>query len=340
MGCLVQIFLDKRTCWKMTSRTPKTSTALLLTLVMVLLPQASARAEPKPSASPWPDNIVIVKKLLGENRIFDETSAKNADAILTDACPGFFGKPYTGIHSKEFLELGIVVKETTYLSGRQKIVITEKNYPVSTATSRCDLRFSPGVTYDFSAPGMRWTAIRSPHGTFLHEKNAGRDNSLVSQTQDSAFRQRLKRFSGKWRSTKYDDVEVHFGHRCGYPPNPRNSTTPKAMGEYAAAYEKALAVAQQFHQEGTKLCSLIVSPEHVGTGEKLVLHVKEPKRDHDEAAGCYDFKSAGGVLKRKCNPIVVDFQVNAAMPQGIFDRPDWARGLEPESFEKNPALFK
>lgn len=308
--------------------------ALLLPFVLALLPHGWGVAQSKGPSSEWPDNIVSIEKLIGENKISDEGRAEKSDAARAYVC-ALLGKKNTGIGSKEFDESGVILKETKFLSGQQRMVITEKVYLVSNEESRCDLRLASGITYDYASPGVRWTAIKSPKGIVLHEKNAGQGNAVVEQTQEMQFQNRLRKFSGKWRKAKYDDIEVHFGQRCGYPPDPANLAKPKGMGEFGSLYEKALAVAQQFHQDGTRLCSLIDSPEHVGTGEKLVLHVKEPKRNYDENTGCYDFERTGDLLKRKCEPIVVSFQVGAAMPPGVFEKPDWARGAVSKPFDKN-----
>ncbi len=99
------------------------------------------------------------------------------------------------------------------------------------------------------------------------------------------------------------------------------------MGEYGAIYDRAVAAAQGFHAEGPKLCSLIGSPQHVGSGEKLFLHFRDPQRNFNDQTGCYDINDSGDIIKKKCIPIVVDFRINAAMPVGIFEKPQWAQGV-------------
>lgn len=295
----------------------------VLSFVVLMLVHGLGLAQSKESNHVWPDNIIITKRLVGESKI-DKNRAVSWEAATAYVCSQM-GKQYEQGMLTKLYEGDIVIKESIYLSGRKRIVITEYLMDVGNEGSDCVARLRPAVRYDYSAPGAGWTVIQSPKGPYSPERS-GRDNSLVMQIQERQFQNRLKNFQRKWRAKKYDDVEEHFGHRCGYPPNPANLQRPKGMGGYGDLYDQAVAAAQQFHQEGTKLCSLIGSPEHVGTGEKLVLHIKEPKRNYDEKTGCFDFEVADNLLKRKCLPIVVDFRVNAAMPSEIFEKPDWAHG--------------
>lgn len=299
-----------------------------LPLIVVMLLPGLSSAQSKAQNPPWPDNIIITKRLMGVSKL-DEDRMARAEAALPAMC-SLLGKRYEQGAMTKIEEGDFVIGETTYLAGRQRLVITEKLMTVNDEERDCISRYQIGWTYNYSAPGVAWTVYRSPNGAYAPERS-GRDSPQVMQTQERAFQRRRKDFEGKWRTKKYEDVEVHFGQRCGYPVNPANLPRPKGMGEYGAFYDKAVAAAQQFHQEGTKLCSLIDSPEHVGTGEKLVLHVKESKRNYDEKTGCYDFEEQDSFVKRKCAPIVIDFQINAAMPPRIFEKPDWARDAAPKS---------
>jgi hypothetical protein len=299
------------------------------TLVFVLAVQFSgfAFAQSPPQGPQWPDNIIITKRLLGESKV-DENQMSVGEASAVAVCAQL-GKLYEpGTLRKAMGEGDVVTAQTTYLSGRRKLVITESLMLADGKDQTCIGRYRLGWTYDYTDPREAWTVVRSPKGVYS-PKRQQKDSPELIRRVDGAFQSRLRKFQGEWRNRKYSEVESRFGQRCGYPPNPSDLPKPQGMGDYGAFYDKAIAAAQKFHSEGPKLCSLMDSPEHVGTGEKLVLHFKESQRSYDDKTGCYDLNDSGGVIRKKCIPIVVDFKVNAAMPAGIFEKPDWARGAGP-----------
>ena len=286
-------------------------------------------------AHQWPDNIIIAKRLMGDGKV-DEGQMSRGESSAVAVC-ALLGKLYEpGTLRKVMGESDIVTGETTYLSGRRKLVITESLMKADEKGEACISRYRLGWTYQYTGPGEAWTVVNSPKGIYSPKRPASNDPKVVG-VLENAYQNRVRNFGGKWRGRKYSEVETRFGHRCGYPPDPAALERPAGMGEYGALYDKAVAAAQQFHQEGPKLCQLIESPEHVGTGEKLVLHFRDSKRNFDERTGCYDFNESGSYLKRKCIPIVVDFQINAAMPPGIFQKPQWANGAGIAPVGGNPA---
>ena len=297
-----------------------------LTILLSLLCSEFAIAQSATQKAPWPDNIIITKRTLGKGGIHDVNAMDRAEAAAIAVCAQL-GKLYEpGTLEKILAEKVFVVAETTYLAGRRKLVITESLMKGDEKGETCVGKYRVGWTYDYTGPGEAWTVVRSPRGVYSPTR-PDRSSPTLVRTLEGAFQNRLRKFEGQWRREKYSEIEAHFGHRCGYPPNPADLPRPQGIGEYGALYDRAVTAAQNFHQGGPKLCYLIESPQHVGTGEKLVLQYKHPSRDYDEESGCYEFDGSKGSTKKECQPIVVDFQVNAAMPAGIFEKPQWARGV-------------
>ena len=268
----------------------------------------------------WPDNIIITKRLVGNSR-FDPNQLHRGEAAINAVCAQL-GKTYEPGTLRKVMDGGdIVISETTYLSGRKKLVVTESLMKVDSTSEACISRYRIGFTHRYTSPEEAWTVVRSPNGVYSPQQPSRKGDRTI-RTSQAAYESRLRNYMGKWRRKRYEPIETHFGQRCGYPANPSDLPRPAGMGNFGAYYDQAMTAAQEFHKDGPKLCYLINSPEHVGTGEKLVLHFKDPNNNFNEETGCYDFSESGGPLKRKCNLKVVGFQINAAMPANTFDKPE------------------
>lgn len=305
-------------------------------LVLVLQSPGCVFAQAVSQGVQWPDNIIVTKRLLGEGRV-DENQMSLAESGAVAVCAQL-GKLYEpGTLRKMVGEGAVVTGETVYLSGRKRMVITESLMIADEKEQTCIGRYRLGWTYDYNDGRTAWTVVRSPRGVYSPSRPQ-KDSPGVVQMLDRAYQNRLRKFQGEWQSQKYSEVETRFGHRCGYPPNPSELPRPGGMGEYQALYDRVVAAAQGFHSAGPKLCSLIASPQHVGTGEKLIIHFKDPQRKFDDTTGCYSLSESGGFVRKRCIPIVVDFKVDSAMPVGIFEKPDWAIGARPMPEGVNPPV--
>ena len=291
-----------------------------LTFSLLFQSPATTMAQTNSLADSWPDNIIVTKRLMGSSR-FDPNQLAQGEAATNAVC-SMLGKLYEPGTLRKIMDGGdIVISETTYLSGRKKLVVTESLMKASETNATCISSYRLGSTYRYTSPEEAWTVIRSPKGTYSPSQPSRKGSALI-QTSQGAYESRLRNYLGKWRRKRYESVETHFDQRCGYPMSPSNLPKPTGMGDFGAYYDKAMAAAQEFHQNGPKLCYLINSPEHVGTGEKLVLHFKDPTKDFNEETGCYDFRETAGPLKKKCRLKLVGFQINAAMPANIFEKPE------------------
>lgn len=191
----------------------------------------------------------------------------------------------------------------TYISGRNKTVI-KKEFKVRGVDDPCNSLGSRVESVSINKPRMNIIVNKNANGITTEITDFSKD-----EMADFAFDRAKKSYPGRvkfWKDATYSKTEKIFGHECGY-------------------------------QQGipTAFCTLLPNPLVVPFKNLLVL--KAPP--HRPAPGCEKSveESLQNVsllsLSGKCLGDMVhtiqNFEMNVAMPAGIFEIPEYARDVKP-----------
>lgn len=249
------------------------------------------------------DNIIIEKVVTNNHPEYLLHLIKISEILCQENGTPLKGGPFNEAYVLKLL----TKKETTYLSGRTKAVYKEGYRDPKDDGTACDFTLYPIRSVSLTSPTERWIANDGPAGPSFKSRTPEREvvDSLKAHNQ-----RRAARAATRAATRTYATKEKHFGHECGY------------VGIAQAA------------------CQLIASPIHEGTGTKLFVHWRKPEItnptfrgkpidcNRPPQANIAEFKANGviGACSNAGVQIKVErFEVNATIPPGIFDVPDFAR---------------
>ena len=265
-----------------------------------------------------PDNIIIKKHLTtvgAEHILFTiKFIEKTCDLLGTPLKGGPFNEAYV---LKKLSDA-----ETVYLSGRQKVVYKEgfSDIPPGGRNS-CDLTLRPHRSVEFSSPSKNWAAYEDTDGK--HRLEASDYDTRYIAMDNQRYQNRVSDYNartGKRRPAKNILTEKHFNETCGY------TEMNLKLFKYTPCY-------------------LLDSPYHVGTDYPLILHQKDRgdrlitnrdvkvdcSRTPEDIAEKEGYGAVQACFMNSAFSQVDSFEINAAMPNGIFELPDFARNLKPKT---------
>ncbi|MDR2128321.1 MAG: hypothetical protein LBP52_04570 [Burkholderiaceae bacterium] len=256
------------------------------------------------------DNIIIHKVTTNKYPQYRAYLAKLLEKICESGGTPLKGGPFDADYGRKSL----LIKETTYLSGRTQVVYRES---YNWSKGDCDATLKPQRSVTFGSPTKKWKASLSIEGVPKFEDTSPAPTPETKAMMDdiAAFHLRRAAKARKKAATRnYASRETHFGHECGY------------TGGIGA-------------ELGMEFCQLIASPVHEGTGTNLRLSYRNTRKPHfegqpvdctrppEENVALFGYQVTRVCILNGVEVIYERFEVNATIPKDVFEIPDFARDV-------------